>query len=116
MTSEQLRERTKTFALGIVHLFRSLPNSQQEQFIGTQLLRCGTLVGAKYRAVTHARSKASQIAKLGVVIAHAEESAYWLELLVESETAKEHKPETLLTEVRVLTAIFKVAQTKARKS
>jgi len=116
MTSEQLRERTKIFALGIVDLFRSLPNSQQEQFIGTQLLRCGTLVGAKYRAVTHARSKAALIAKLGVVIEHAEESAYWLELLVEAGTPEEHKPAALLTEVCALTTIFKAARTKARKS
>lgn len=114
MTPEQLQERTKAFALRIIRLFRSLPNSRVAQVIGTQLLRSGTSVGANYRAVCRSRSKAEFIAKLGIVIEEADESAYWMELLIGSEVIKKERLASLLAESRELTAIFNAARNTTR--
>ena len=115
MTTEQLKERTKRFAVRIIRLFQELPESRQTQIIGDHLLRSGTSVGAKYARVRHARSKADLIQKLGRVIKEAEESAYWLELLVDMEFANA-ETEPLLKEARHLTAIFNAARSRARKN
>jgi len=115
MTSEQLRDRTKVFALRVIRLFRSLPDSRDAQIIGTQLLRSGTSVGANYRAVCRSRSKAEFIARLGIVIEEADESAYWLELLADTKVIKEEKLDNLLGEARELTAIFNAARNTMRK-
>lgn len=114
-TPEQLRDRTKAFALRIIRLFRSLPDSRDAQVIGNQLLRSGTSVGANYRAVCRSRSKAEFIARLGIVIEEADESVYWLELLVDTKVIKEEKLDSLLTEARELTAIFNAARNTMRK-
>lgn len=116
MTPEQLRERTKAFALRVIRLFRSLPNARDAQVIGTQLLRCGTSVGANYRAACRARSKAEFIAKLGVVIEEADESVYWLELLIETKVIKAEKLNSLLKEAKELTAIFNASRSTIKKS
>jgi four helix bundle protein len=71
---EQLRDRTKAFALGVIRLFRSLPFRTDTQVLGKQLLRCGTSVAANYRSVCRARSKAEFIAKIGVVVEEAGEA------------------------------------------
>jgi four helix bundle protein len=115
MTPEQLKERTKAFALRVIRLSRSLPNSRDAQIIGAQLLRSGTSVGANYRAVCRSRSKADFIAKLGVVIEEADESAYWLELLIETGVIKKEKLTSLLSEAHELTAIFNAARNTVRK-
>ena len=96
MTPEQLRDRTKDFALRIVRLFKSLPRSPEAQVMGRQLLRSGTSVGANYRAVCRSRSKAEFIARLGVVVEEADESAFWLELLIETGTFRKEKLDGLL--------------------
>ena len=111
-----MKERTKAFALRIVRLSRSLPESKQAQIIGTQLLRSGTSVGANYRAVCRARSRPDFIAKLGVVIEEADESAYWLELLADTGLVKHEKLDSLLKEARELTAIFNAARITALKN
>jgi len=80
----ELRDRTKRFALRILKLCDSLPKTDAARTIGRQLLRCGTSVAANYRAVGRARSRAEFVAKIGVVIEEADESTFWLELLVES--------------------------------
>ena len=115
MTSEQLRDRTKAFALRIIRLFRSLPDSRDAQVIGNQLLRSGTSVGANYRAVCRARSKVEFISRLGVVIEEADESVYWLELLVDTKVIKEEKLKSLLQEAQELTKIFNAARNTMRK-
>lgn len=115
MTPEQLRDRTKVFALRIIRLFRSLPDSRDAQVIGNQLLRSGTSVGANYRAVCRSRSKAEFISRLGIVIEEADESVYWLELLVDTKVIKEEKLDSLLTEARELTTIFNASRNTMRK-
>jgi four helix bundle protein len=83
--------------------------------MGRQLLRSGTSVGANYRAACRARSRAEFVAKLGVVVEEADESAFWLELLVESGTFKKEKVESLLTEAHELTALFNASRSTMRQ-
>ncbi|HWF92262.1 MAG TPA: four helix bundle protein, partial [Terriglobales bacterium] len=93
---EQMRLRTKAFALRIIRLFRSLPYKTDSQVLGKQLLRCGTSVAANYRATCRARSKAEFIARVGVVAEEADEAVLWLELLTESGIVSSEKTEILL--------------------
>lgn len=111
---EQMRNRSKAFALRVIRLFRSLPYRTDTQVLGKQLLRCGTSVAANYRAVCRSRSKAEFIARIGVVAEEADETVLWLELLVESGIVPQEKVEELLTEARELTAIFTASQQTAR--
>ena len=113
-TTEQLRQRTKALAVRVVRLFRSLPESRDAQVIGTQLLRCGTSVGANYRAVCRARSKADFISKIGIVLEEADETVFWLELLVETGVMPENRLKELLQEARELTAILTATQRTSR--
>jgi four helix bundle protein len=71
---EQLRDRTKRFALRIIRLFRHLPRTAEAQVLGKQLLRSGTSVGANYRAAGRARSKAEFVSKMGIVVEEADET------------------------------------------
>ena len=77
-----LRDRTKDFALRIVRMFSALSKTTEAQVLGKQVLRSGTSVGANYREAHRARSKAEFIAKCGDSLREIEETAYWLELLV----------------------------------
>jgi four helix bundle protein len=113
--TEQLRNRTKDFAVRIVHLFRSLPPSSEAQVIGNQLLRCGTSVGANYRAASHARSRVEFIAKIGIVTEEAGESVFWIELLSDLGMIKKERLESLLNEARELTAIFNASRQTAKR-
>lgn len=101
-----LQRRTKSFAIAIVRLFRSLPHSSEAQVIGKQLLRSGTSVGANYRAVCRARSRAEFVSKMSVVLEEADESAFWLELLIETGILPCDKLKPLLGETNELAAIF----------
>jgi len=111
---EELKERTKRFAVRIVHLFRELPHTEEAQVIGKQLLRSGTSVAANYRAVCRARSKAEFVAKIGVVVEEADETVFWLELLVDSTIVAATKLDGLLAEANELLAIFAASQRTAR--
>jgi four helix bundle protein len=111
---EQMRDRSKAFALRVIRLFRALPYRTDAQVLGKQLLRCGTSVAANYRAVCRARSRAEFVAKIGIVAEEADETVLWLELLVESGIIPSQKVEDLLTEARELSAIFTASQQTAR--
>lgn len=111
---EELRERTKRFAIRIVRLFRALPKSADAQVMGKQLLRCGTSVAANYRAVCRARSTAEFIARIGIVAEEADESVLWLELLDETEILNSSKLQDITREARELEAIFSASQKTAK--
>ena len=106
MTPNELKKRTKQFGLRIIRLVESLPKTKTATAIGNQLLRCGTSVGANYRAACRGRSKADFIAKLGVVEEEADESAYWLEMLVEAKVVRPDLVKGLIAEADELTAIM----------
>ena len=114
--AEELKGRTKQFAIRIVKLFRSLPATDEARIIGKQVLRSGTSVAANYRAVCRARSKAEFIAKIGVVVEEADETVFWLELLVETNIVKQARMSSLLTEATELLAIFAASQHTAKKN
>jgi four helix bundle protein len=106
MGNDDLKIRTKKFALRVVRLVESLPNTQTARVIGNQLLRCGTSVAANYRAACRARSKADFISKMGIVEEETDESAFWIEMLVETNIIKEISVADLLDEAEQLTKIF----------
>ena len=111
---EQLRDRTKAFAVRIVRLYRSLPYRADAQVLGKQLLRCGTAVAANYRAACRSRSRAEWLAKIGVVVEEADESLFWLEMLSDCEIVHIEKLKTLLAEAHELSAIFTASRATAR--
>jgi four helix bundle protein len=113
---EELRDRTKAFALRIIRLFRSLPYRTDTQVLGKQLLRCGTAVAANYRAVCRARSKAEFLARIGIVAEEADEAVLWLELLTESGLLSEEKVQSILAEARELAAIYTASQQTAKRA
>ena len=111
---EELRRRTKQFAIRIIRLFKALPRSGEAQILGKQLLRSGTSVAANYRAVCRARSKTEFISRMGIVAEEADESALWIELLSETGIVKPKRLEGILKEAHELAAIFTASQKTAR--
>ena len=104
---DDLRARTKEFAKRIIRLCRALPRTEESFLIRRQLFRCGTSVGANYRAACRGRSRADFIAKLGIVLEEADETLCWLEIIVETNiVAKKKLLEPLMKENDELIAIF----------
>ncbi|HEV2803687.1 MAG TPA: four helix bundle protein [Chthoniobacterales bacterium] len=83
-----LRDRTKIFALRIIRLFVTLPKTTQAQVLGKQVLRAGTSIGANYREAYRGRSKPEFISKCGDCLKEIEETGYWLELLVDAHIGR----------------------------
>lgn len=115
MEKEDLRKRTKEFALKIIRLCLTLPKHSQVQIICNQLLRSGTSVGANYREGFRARSDQELISKLGICIQELEETGYWVELLEESGMCPKEKMVEIKDETEQLIAIF-VSGVKTLKS
>jgi four helix bundle protein len=111
---QELRERTKKFALRIIRLFQALPKSTEAQVLGKQLLRCGTSVAANYRAACRARSKSEFIARLGIVAEDVDESVLWLELLEDANILKRERLEDISKESKELAAIFSTSLKTAK--
>ncbi len=112
---EDLRERTKAFAIRVVKLYRSLPHTADAQVVGKQLLRCGTSVAANYRASCRGRSRAEWLAKIGLVVEEADETVFWLEMLSDCGIVPSQRCEDILKEARELSAIFTASQHTARR-
>lgn len=112
---EELRKRTKAFALRIIRLYRALPRNTEAQVIGKQVLRSGTSVGANYRAVCRARSQAEFVARMGLVAEETDETVFWLELLIDAGIVAKRRLDGLLNEARELTAIFSASTQTARR-
>lgn len=102
---DNLKIRTKAFALAVIHFVERLPRDQTSSILGKQLLRAGSSVGANYRAACRARSAAEFISKLGVVEEESDECIYWLELLVESKKTTQENAMPLIQEADELLAI-----------
>ena len=111
----ELRTRTKTFALRIIRLYVSLPKTTEAQVLGKQVLRAGTSVGAHYREAQRAKSNADFISKLEGALQELDETAYWLELLVEAKIAPEDKLAPLRKETDELIAIFVTIVSKMKR-
>jgi four helix bundle protein len=116
MTERELLQRTKQFALRIFKLVGVLPQTIQGRAVAAQLIRSGTSVAANYRAACRARSKPEFIAKLGVVEEEADESAFWLELIIETGLLSAAKVTPLLTEAGEIVAMMASSKKTAAKS
>jgi len=115
VTAEELKQRTKQFALRVIRLVAALPNAAAAWVIGKQLLRSATSVGANYRAACRGRSRAEFVAKLCIVIEEADECCYWLELVIEADLLPQDLVEPLLREANEIVAIM-VASRKTASS
>lgn len=115
--ARDLRERTKRFALKIIQFYGVLPPRNHEaEIIGKQLLRSGISAGANYREASRARSHSEFIAKLGIVIQELDETAYWLELLLDAKINTSSELAGLMTETNELIAIFTTIVKKVRRT
>jgi four helix bundle protein len=112
--TEAMKARTKKYSLRIIKVFRVLPKTDEARLIGKQLFRAGTSVAANYRAVCRARSKADFVSKIGVVVEEADESLFWMELLVEAEIVKKEELALLMKEGNELLTIFAASQITSR--
>lgn len=112
--NENLRDRTKAFALRIIKTFVALPATDVARVLGRQVLRSGTSVGANYREAYRARSGSEFIAKIGDCLKELEETDYWLELLVESGVVPARRIAALRQETDELLAIFTTISKKTK--
>ena len=103
--SDELKSRTKQFGLRVIRVVQSLNNDPVGHTIGNQLLRCGTSVGANYRAACRARSPAEFRAKLGIVEEETDECIYWMEMLIDAEFISKQRLKGLLVEADEILAI-----------
>jgi four helix bundle protein len=105
MDEEVFKTRTKKLALRAIELVKTLPKGKTADVIGRQLLRSATSVGANYRAACRGKSTADVLAKLAIVEEEADETVYWLELLVEAEILPESRVTPLLKESNEIVAM-----------
>ncbi|MRX46080.1 four helix bundle protein [Pedobacter puniceum] len=108
--ADVFKSRTKQFVIDNIALFRLLPKTEEAKIIGKQLLRSSSSVGANYRAACRARSKAEFYSKLSIVVEEADESAFWLEVLVESQILKIVQVERLLKEANKILKVVASAR------
>jgi len=116
MTKEELKKRTKLFALLIIKLVDDLPNTKSGYTIGNQIIRSGTSVGANYRSSCRARSNADFISKITIVEEECDETLYWLELISESDMLPQERLQKIMKEADELTAIFTASGKTARNN
>ena len=112
---ELFKRRTKDLALRVIKLCDALPSNGSTRVISNQLVRSGTSVGANYRSACRARSPAEFCAKMGIVEEELDESIYWLELLMETQTLKEERLRPLVEEMNELLAMTVASITTARQ-
>jgi len=111
---QELRTRTKAFALRVIRMSQALPRSREANVLVQQVLRSATGMAANYRAAGRSRSKAEFIAKSGVVVEEADETVFWLEMLLDSGMVRPEKLQNLLAEATQLVAIFTASRKTAK--
>ena len=116
MNSDELKKRTQQFALRVLKLADALPRTPAGRVIAYQLVKSGTSVGANYRAACRGKSKADFISKLGTVLEEADESAFWLELIITGGLLAAARVQPLLQEANELTAIFASGLKSAKRN
>jgi len=116
MNAPDLKDRTKQFALRVMHLVDALPDTPNGRAVASQLVRSGMSVAANYRAACRGRSHAEFISKIGVAEEEADETVLWLELIVEDKLLPEKKIAPLLKEANELTAIMAASYISASRN
>ena len=117
MSEAEFKSRTMEFALRVIRLVSALPRNRSADVIGRQLLRSATSIGANYRAACRARSKAEFRSKLAIAEEEADESLYWLELVIESGLVPSNRLADLIKECEELLAMLvaSIKTTRARE-
>ena len=115
MKRDDMRNRTKAFALRVIKMYSQLPKGVVAQVLGKQVLRSGTSVAANYREACRARSDAELLSRLGLVEGEIDESMLWMELLVESDTVPTAKMVAILKEADELIRIVVTAGKTTRQ-
>jgi len=113
MTTDELKARTKSFALRVTRLVDALPNTVKGRAIANQIMHSASSVAANYRAACRARSRAEFIAKIGIVEEEADETGFWLELIIDSNLRGKSQIEPLLKEAGELVAIMAASRKSA---
>ena len=116
MDAKELKERTKDFAHRCVKLAVTLPETQLGKHIADHLIRCSTSVAANYRASCLAQSKASFTAKLSIVLEETDETAFWLEFIIDEQMMEKEQVMLLLNEANELLSIFYASRKTAQKT
>jgi four helix bundle protein len=116
MTKEEMKARTKKYALRVIKAVQALPTDRVANVLGSQLLRSGTSVGANYRAACRAKSRADFVNKLKIVEEEGDESLFWMELLVESGIVSQRKLGELMKEGDEIVSIVVAALKTTRQS
>ncbi|HFE64367.1 MAG TPA: four helix bundle protein [Caldithrix sp.] len=111
-----MKNRTKQFALRVINLYRYLPKTTEAQILGKQLLRSVTSVAANYRAVCRARSNREFFSKLSIVVEEMDESAFWMEMLMDANILKEDLVHDLLKEGNEILKIVSKSRKKVNNS
>ena len=105
MDEQQFKDRTKQLGVRVIRLAAALPQNRAADVIARQIIRCATSVGANYRAACRAKSTADMIAKLGIVLEEADETLYWLEMIVEADLFPAPRLADLMREANELVAM-----------
>ncbi len=116
MDKYDLQERTRAFALDVIHFCSDLPNTMPYWVVEKQLIRCATSVGANYRSACRGKSRPDFIAKLSIVEEEADEAQYWLEILAELDDVDHARIKELHNEANQLVAIMVASKKTARSN
>jgi four helix bundle protein len=116
MDEQAFKQRTQRLALQVIELVDTLPRNRTADVIGRQLLRCATSVGANYRSACRGKSTADVLAKLAIVEEEADETIYWLELLVQAKIVSRDKVQPLIKEADEIVAMTVASIKTLRKS
>jgi four helix bundle protein len=112
--ARELQDRTKRFAIAVIQFFSRLPKMEPARILGRQLIRSGTSVAANYRAACRARSAADFISKISIVAEEADETLFWLELIVESRLLEARTVEPLIAGCAELLKVFSASLATAK--
>jgi four helix bundle protein len=115
MDEQQFKDRTKQLGVRVIRLAAALPRDRAADVIARQIIRCATSVGANYRAACRAKSTADMIAKLGIVLEEADETLYWLEMIIEVDLLPASRFTDLMQEVNAIVAMTVASLKTLRK-
>ncbi|TSD66636.1 four helix bundle protein [Inquilinus sp. KBS0705] len=113
--AESIKKRTKKFVVDNIRFFRTLPKTEEAKIIGRQLLRSSSSVGSNYRAACRARSQAEFHSKLSIVVEEADESVFWMEVLVEADIVKKTELDELIDEANQILKITSASRKTVTK-
>jgi four helix bundle protein len=116
MTPEEMKARTRKFAVRVLKLADSLPRTPSGRTLARQIAASGTSAAANYRSACKARSRREFIAKIGVAEEEADETQFWIEMIVEANLIPKKRVDPLYNEAQQITAMFASSRKSAIKN